>query len=479
MSDIKFEPVIGIEIHVQIGTKSKMFCACSNDSWCAQPNTNVCPICMGFPGMLPVINREALRRGVLTALALNCEIKNFSKFDRKNYFYPDLPKGFQISQFDKPLSRNGYVDIFIDGKKKRIGVHRLHLEDDAGKLIHTQGGTLCDYNRTGSPLMEIVSEPDMNSAREASLYAQEIRRIVRYTGASDCDMEKGMMRFDINISLRKRSQKEFGIRTEVKNLNSFRALERALEYEIKRQNDLLEKGERVVQDTRGWDDAAGKTVLQRSKEESHDYRYFPEPDLPPIVMDTHEVEKLKSEIPELPLARQMRFIEEFGISEKDAGILVEDREMADFFEEVVKASSGDAKKAGSFINTILLKYLHRDNAELKDCKIKARQLGALIKMINDGVISNNMAKTEVFEEMYAAGRDPEKIVEKKGLKMESDSSAIEENCKKVIAENAASVSDFKNGKDRALGFLVGQVMKRSSGKANPKQVNEILKKLLA
>lgn len=475
MSD--FEPIIGLEIHAQISTASKMFCSCSNDSFGAQPNTNVCPICMGFPGMLPVINKKALEKGIKAALALHCEIQEFSKFDRKNYFYPDLPKGFQISQYDKPISQNGYVDIVVKGEKKRIRVHRLHLEDDAGKLVHVSDGTLCDYNRTGSPLMEIVSEPDLTSVEEASVYAQELRRILRYTGASDCDMEKGMMRFDINVSIKKKGAKEFGTKVEIKNLNSFKSLEGALRYEIQRQAEVIESGGKIVQETRGFDPDKGVTVPQRSKEEAHDYRYFPEPDLPPVLMDRKHVEQLEKLVPQLPLARRLRFVQQFGISEEDAGILTEERSMADYFETVVKTCN-DPKKAVSFINTILLKHLNNDGIQLAQCKIASGQLGMLIKLINEGVISNNMGKTEVFETMYARGKDPECIIEEKGLKIVSDMGEIEAICKKVIETNPGPASDFKKGKVQVFGFLVGKVMQETKGKANPVIVNEILKKIL-
>lgn len=475
MSD--FEPVIGLEIHAQINTKSKMFCSCSNDSFGAQPNTNVCPVCMGFPGMLPVINAEALKKGVSSALALHCEIPEFSKFDRKNYFYPDSPKGFQISQYDKPISLNGYVDIIVGGEKRRVRINRLHLEDDAGKLVHERGVTLCDYNRSGTPLMEIVSEPDLYSVEEASAYAQEIRRILRYVGSSDCDMEKGMMRFDINVSLRKKGDKKLGVKAEVKNLNSFSALEKTLAYEIKRQAEALSAGEKIIQETRGWDDNQAVTVSQRSKEEAHDYRYFMEPDLPPVKVTKGEVENLKANLPELPIDRRLRFVDQFKISEKDAYILTEEKDMADYFEEVVKACN-DAPKAVSFINTILLKHLNNDGMELSQCCVKADQLGALIKLINDGVVSNNMAKTEVFDEMYKTGKDPQKIIEEKGLKVVSDTGEIEKVCKKIIEENSGPVADFQKGKVQALGFLVGQVMKETHGKANPAMVNEILRKFL-
>lgn len=471
------EPVIGLEIHAQASTKTKMFCACDNDSFKKTANSNVCPVCMGFPGMLPVINKETIEKGAIAALALNCTVQEYSKFDRKNYFYPDLPKGFQISQYDKPISTSGYVEIAISGVKKKIRVHRLHLEDDAGKLIHSGDGTLCDYNRSGCPLMEIVSEPDLRSAEEASMYAQEIRRILRYVGASDCDMEKGMMRFDINVSLRKKGEEKLGVKVEVKNLNSFRSLERALEYEIERQSAVLSEGKTIIQETRGWDDVKGITVSQRSKEEAHDYRYFPEPDLPPVIMDKKHIDLLKKNVVELPLARRTRFVKEFGISEEDAYLLTEDRIMADYFEDTVRACK-DAKKAVSFINTVLLKHLNKDGVGLGECKVKAAQMGKLISLINEGVISNNTAKQDVFEAMYAGGESPEKIIEAKGLKVVSDTGSIEDACRKVLLENPGPVGDFKGGKTNAFGFLVGKVMQSMKGKANPIVVNETLKKLL-
>jgi aspartyl-tRNA(Asn)/glutamyl-tRNA(Gln) amidotransferase subunit B len=427
--------------------------------------------------MLPVINKESLTKGAVAALALNCQIAEISKFDRKNYFYPDSPKGFQISQFDKPISTNGYVEILAGGKLKKIRVNRLHLEDDAGKLVHVSDGTLCDYNRSGTPLMEIVSEPDLRSVEEASEYAQELRRILRYVGSSDCDMEKGMMRFDINISMRKKGEAKLGVKAEVKNVNSFRALERALDFEIKRQTKILEEGGKVLQETRGWDDAKGETVSQRSKEEAHDYRYFPEPDLPPILMKKADVEAMKKLVPELPMVRRQRFVQQYGLTEEDAGILTEERAMADYFETVTKVS-GDAKKSVSFINTILLKHLHAEQKAITDCKIKPEQLGQLVKMVNDGTVSNNMAKTEIFEEMYKTGETPEAVMSKKGLKLVSDTGALEGLAKKVIDANPGPVADFKAGKQQALGFLVGKIMQESKGQANPKVANDILRKLL-
>ena len=473
-----YQTVIGLEIHAQSNTQTKMFCRCDNDSFSKEPNINVCPICIGFPGMLPTINQNALEKGIQAALALNCEVKKFSKFDRKNYFYPDLPKGYQISQFDQPLSENGHIEIEIQGKKKKIGITRLHLEDDAGKLTHVPGGSLCDYNRSGTPLMEIVSEPDLSTPEEASLYAREVQKILRYVGASDCDMEKGMMRFDINISLKKPTDKKFGTKTEVKNLNSFRSLEKALEYEIERQTEVLDKGEKVTHETRGFDTQKETTFSQRSKEEAQDYRYFPEPDLPPVVPDPKLIEKLKKGLPELPAAKAARFQKNFKLSDEEIRLLTGDIDIAHFFEKAV-ATSQDPKKVAAFITTVLFKHLKADEKTIRECKIKPEDLGELIKLINDNVISNNLAKGEIFEEMYQTGTAPAKIIAQKGLKQVSDTSEIETLCQKAIQENEKAVAEFKSGKENAIGFLIGQVMQATQGKANPKVVNETMRRLLS
>jgi len=472
-----YKATIGLEIHAQISTKTKMFCFCDNDSFQKEPNINTCPICMGYPGQLPMINEEAVNKGIKVALALNLNIQKFSKFDRKNYFYPDLPKGFQISQFDQPLAQNGYVEIVVNGDVKKVRINRLHLEDDAGKLTHVRDGTLCDYNRSGTPLMEIVTEPDLSTPEEASLYAKEIQKILRYVEASECDMEKGMMRFDINISIRPEGQEKLGTRTEVKNLNSFRALEKALEYEIERQTGVLDKGEKVNQETRGWDTNKEITVSQRSKEESHDYRYFPEPDLPPVTLSDEDLKELKENLPELPKDKYNRFLDEYKVGEDDARILTDDIYKANFFKEVVKVSD-DPQKAVSFINTILLKKLKEDQIGIQDCKITGKRMGELIKMINDGEISGNMAKSEIFDEMYISGKDPKKIVEEKGLKQVSDESELEKICQEVIDENPGQIEQFKGGKENIFGFFVGQAMKKTKGQGNPQKINEILRKKL-
>ncbi len=471
---MELEAVIGLEIHAQMATATKMFCRCDNDSFGKAPNVNVCPVCMGFPGQLPVLNEDAVAKGVKAALALNCEIPASCKFDRKNYFYPDNPKGYQISQFDEPISKNGYIDV----GDKRIGITRLHLEDDAGKLTHVNGGSLVDFNRTGTPLMEIVSEPDMRSAAEASAYAREIQKIVRYVGSSDADMEKGMMRFDASVSLRPKGETKLYPRAEIKNLNSFKSLEGAITYEIKRQSELWEKGEaHSTPITVGWDEEKGKTFFMRDKEESDDYRYFPEPDIPPLHIDNEMVEKFRAEVPELPGVKAKRYMEEMSLSEDDARILSSDLELARYFEKVAELS-GDAKKSAAFITTVLMKFMNEELIGVQEQKVTTEMLADLIKMINSGEISNNVAKGEVFEEMYVGGKSPAEIVKEKGLTQISDSGAIEEACGKVIESNPGPAQDVRDGKEKAIGFLVGMVMKEMKGQANPQMVNEVMRKVL-
>ncbi len=473
---MEYEPVIGLEVHCRISTKTKMFCRCSNDIFNAQPNTHVCPICMGFPGMLPLMNEDVVRKGILGALALGCEIPEFSKMDRKSYFYPDLPKGFQISQYDMPVSEKGKLTITLsDGTSKEIGITRLHLEDDAGKLTHTADGTLVDFNRSGTPLMEIVSEPDIRSTEEASLYARQLQKIMRYVGASDADMEKGMMRFDINISMRPKGQKEFGIRSETKNLNSFRSMEKALDYEIKRQTEILEGGGKVVQETRGWDDDKGITVSQRGKEGAAEYRYFPEPDIPPIVVTREMVEELKKQIPELPDAKVAKY-KEMGLSDDDAKIIVADKDMAEYFEKATEVS-GAPKKTANWILSELLGHLKASKMTFYDNKLSAENLGKLVKLIEDGSITGKIAK-DIFTWIYSSDLDPEKYVEEKGLKVISDTRELEKICQETIDKNPNIVADFKGGKEKAIGGLVGKIMGATKGTANPKSVNDILRKLL-
>lgn len=481
----KYEVIIGLEIHAQISTQTKMFCRCDNDSFGKEPNVNVCPVCMGHPGQLPVVNEQAVHKGVKAALALGCEIPEFSKFDRKQYFYPDSPKGFQISQYDQPVSKDGKVLIDVDGEKKNIGITRLHLEDDAGKLTHVaptsrnpEQGTLCDYNRAGTPLMEIVTEPDLRSAEEAVALAKEVQAILRYVGSSDADMEKGMMRFDASISLRPKGEEKLYPRAEVKNLNSFKALESAVKYEIKRQSELWDQGNAPAGDTTvGWSDEKQKTYFMRDKEGADDYRYFPEPDLPPLIITADMVNGYRNEIPELPGKKRERYVSELGLSVEDAIFLTEDLAKAQYFEEVA-GLSGDVKKSVSYITTILFKYLNEDHLAIEDCQVGAEDVADLIKLINSGEVSNNQAKTVIFEAMYREGKAPAVIVEEKGLKQVSDEGELTEICQKIIDANEKIVSDVRGGNPKAIGALVGQVMKETKGQANPQAVNKIFQSLL-
>ncbi len=473
-----YEAVIGLEIHAQIATKTKLFCACDNDSFGKAPNVNVCPICMGFPGMLPVPNHDAIEKGIRAAAALQCTLKPFSKFDRKNYFYPDLPSGFQISQYDEPVSEKGKVEIEVDGTPKVIGITRLHLENDAGKLTHVAKGTLVDFNRAGTPLMEVVSDPDLRSAKEARIYAKSVQAILRMVGASEADMEKGMMRFDASVSTRPMGEKKLYPRAEIKNLNSFKSLESAIEYEIARQTKLWGKGEPMTGSiTVGWLDDEQKTKLLRDKEDAADYRYFPEPDIPPIVLSKEKIAAVYAEIPELPLAKKRRFIEEYGIGEEEAHFFSEDPALADYFEAVAKGS-GDGPKAASFVGTVLMGRLKSQGKTLAECKISTTHFIELLKSINDGTISNNTAKSTVFKSMYTKGEAPKTIIQRQGLKQVSDTGALETIIDTALAENPQAVADFKAGKQNAVGFLVGQVMKASKGQANPQMVNELVRKKL-
>jgi len=468
------EAVIGLEIHAQISTDTKMFCRCSNDSFEAAPNENTCPICMGFPGQLPVLNEDAVLKGVKAALALNCNINSVSKFDRKNYFYPDSPKGFQISQYDQPFSSNGFLDV----EGKRISIDRIHLEDDAGKLTHVAGSSLVDFNRAGSPLMEIVSAPDLRSGNEAALYAREIQKILRYVGSSEADMEKGMMRFDASVSVRPKGEDKLYPRAEIKNLNSFKSLEKAIEYEIARQMDLWrEGGPQSSATTLGWDDDKGVTFFMRDKEDSTDYRYFPEPDLPPLVLENDFVSNLKSDLPVLPSVKFKIYTEELGLNPDDSRLIAADFELSNFFDKVVELS-GNSKLSCSLLTTVLLKYLNEDLHSIAQQSVTPEMLAKLVKLVDDGVISNNLAKGEVFELMYREGKDPEVIVEEKGLKQVTDTSLIEAVCTDVIAKFPSQVEEIRSGKDKLLGFLVGQVMKEMQGKGNPQLINELVRKLI-
>ncbi|NHM28291.1 Asp-tRNA(Asn)/Glu-tRNA(Gln) amidotransferase subunit GatB [Desulfofundulus sp. TPOSR] len=476
----EYETIIGLEVHVELKTKSKIFCP-STTEFGGDPNTHVCPVCLGLPGVLPVLNKKVLEYAIRAALALNCEIAEYSKFDRKNYYYPDLPKNYQISQYDLPLARNGYLNIEVNGQTKRIGITRIHMEEDAGKLIHqgtiaTSPYSLVDYNRTGVPLIEIVSEPDMRSPEEARAYLEKLKAIIQYTGVSDCKMEEGSLRCDANVSVRPRGSREFGTKTEIKNMNSFKALQRALAYEVERQIAVLQEGGRIVQETRTWDENKGVTLPMRSKEEAHDYRYFPEPDLVPLVIDRQWVEEIRATLPELPDERRNRYIKRYDLPAYDATVLTATKEMADYFEECV-ALYPNAKAVSNWMMGDLSRLLNAHNMDITRCKVSPRQLTDMLKLMDRGTISGKIAKT-VFEEMFATGKDPEQIVQEKGLVQITDEGAIAAVVEEVLASNAKVVEDYLKGKDRAFGFLVGQVMKATRGKANPELVNRLLKEKL-
>jgi aspartyl-tRNA(Asn)/glutamyl-tRNA(Gln) amidotransferase subunit B len=473
MSTSKYETVIGLEVHVELHTNTKIFCSCSTE-FGAPPNSHTCPVCLGHPGVLPVLNKQAVDYAMKAAMALNCEIGDVSKFDRKNYFYPDSPKAYQISQFDQPIGLNGYIDIEVDGKTKRIGITRLHLEEDAGKLTHIDGGfaSLVDFNRVGTPLIEIVSEPEISSPEEAKAYLEKMRAIMQYCDVSDVKMEEGSMRCDANISLRPAGQKEFGIRAELKNMNSFRGVLRGLEYEQYRQAEILDDGGQVVQETRRWDEAQGKTLSMRGKEEAHDYRYFPDPDLVTLHIDQAWKDRIRASIPELPDARKVRYTEEFGLPSYDASVITSSKEIADLFEDSLKYTQ-DAKSVANWIMGDLLGHLNSTGQQLAEVKLTGQGLGEMIGLIEKGTISSKIAKT-VFKEMLTSGKLPAQVVEEQGLVQISDEGAILAIVNEVIADNPASVEDYKAGKEKAIGFLVGQVMKRSKGKANPGLANKLL-----
>lgn len=477
MSTSKYETVIGLEVHVELHTNSKIFCGCSTE-FGAPPNTHTCPICLGHPGVLPVLNRQAVEYAMKAAMALNCTIGDISKFDRKNYFYPDSPKAYQISQYDQPIGLNGWIDIEVDGKTKRIGITRLHLEEDAGKLTHVDGGyaSLVDFNRVGTPLVEIVSEPEISSPEEAKAYLEKMRAIMQYCEVSDVKMEEGSLRCDANISLRPWGQKEFGTKAELKNMNSFRGVQRGLEYEEYRQAEILDEGGVIVQETRRWDEAQGKTFSMRGKEEAHDYRYFPDPDLVKVHISEEWKETVRATIPELPDARKARYTAEYGLPDYDAGVITSSKALADFFEDSLKYTQ-DAKSVSNWIMGELMGYLNANNLELSQVKITGQGLGEMIGLIDKGTISTKIAKT-VFKAMLETGKLPQAIVEEQGLVQISDEGAIKAIVEQVVAANPQSVEDYKAGKQKAIGFLVGQVMKESKGKANPALVNKLLTDVL-
>jgi aspartyl-tRNA(Asn)/glutamyl-tRNA(Gln) amidotransferase subunit B len=486
----EYEPVIGLEVHCELKTATKLFCGCKT-TFGNEANTQVCPVCLGLPGTLPVMNKKAVEYAVKIGLALNCTIAKYAKMDRKNYYYPDLPKAYQISQYDKPLNYGGYLDIVTKDGAKRIGVTRAHLEEDAGKLVHAGGKagrldssdySLADYNRGGIPLVEIVSEPDIRSADEAYAYLTALRNILLYTDVSDCNMEEGSLRCDANVSIRPKGTEKFGTRTEIKNMNSFKFAKQAIEYEIKRQAALLDKGERVVQESRLWDVTENKTKTMRSKEEAHDYRYFPEPDLVPIVLSEEYVRKIRSELPELPDQKKQRLIEEYKIPMGTSGYFVSDMALADWFETGFKGKSSEVKYglSTSFSNWMMgdmAAQMKEQEKELKDLKFDQEKLFELVNLLEASTINSKQAK-EVFLELFNNGASPAEVVKSKGMAQVSDPKAIEAAVEKVLAENPTVVADYKGGKQGVIGFLVGKVMQATQGKANPKLVNEILKKKL-
>lgn len=474
----KYETVIGLEVHAQLKTKSKMFCSCST-SVENRPNSQICPKCTGQPGTLPTINKTAVEMAIKTGLALHSSIQKQSVFARKNYFYPDLPKGYQISQHELPICLGGFVNISVGENNKKISIIRLHLEEDAGKSIHDQGHpekSYIDFNRCGTPLVEIVSGPDMRSPKEGGEYLRKLRNILVYLDVCEGNLQEGNFRCDANVSIRPKGSKTFGTRTEVKNLNSFKAVERALAYEAERQAKLLDSGGKVIQETRLWNDASGKTEPMRSKEESHDYRYFPDPDLLPLEVDEKWIGQIKETLPELAEEKSNRFVKEYAIPEYDAKVITEDRALADYYEECISIYK-EPKKISNWIMTELMRELKNDEKDLKDCPIPPKNLSSLIKMIDDGKISGKMAK-DLFAEMYASGRPPDTIVKDMGLTQVSDTKVIEEAVDRVLANNPKQLEQYRSGKTALLGFFVGQVMKETKGQANPTVANEILKKKL-
>jgi aspartyl-tRNA(Asn)/glutamyl-tRNA(Gln) amidotransferase subunit B len=486
----EYETVIGLEVHVQLQTRSKMYCRCSSDYANTPPNTHVCPVCMGMPGVLPVINKQAVEYTIMTALAVNCEIPEHAKFDRKNYPYPDLMKGYQISQYDMPFSRNGWLEVEVDGARKRVGITRVHLEEDVAKLIHRQNEagetySLVDVNRAGVPLMEIVSEPDIRSPEEARQYLMKLRQILRYVGVSEANMEEGSFRCDANISLRPMGATELGAKVEVKNMNSFRAVFRALSYEVERQREALEAGRTPVQETRGWVEDAGQTVSQRTKEYAHDYRYFPEPDLPPLRLDRDYVEDIRAQLPELPDAKERRFMADYGLSEYEANLLTETRARADFFEACLSPLFGAkaealkqrAKAVSNWMLGDFARLLNQAGIDVEQAKVEPRALYDMMSLIEQGAISGKSAKA-VFEVMFKTGKPPAEVVRELGLTQISGEEEIAAVVDKVLAANPKAVDDYRSGKEEAAKFLVGQIMKETRGRANPGMVNDLLRQRL-
>jgi aspartyl-tRNA(Asn)/glutamyl-tRNA(Gln) amidotransferase subunit B len=477
---MEYEAIIGLEVHAQLLTESKIFCGCST-LFGAEPNTHTCPVCTGLPGSLPVLNKKVVEFTIKAALATNCRIAPRSQFARKNYFYPDLPKGYQISQYELPLATDGYIEIQVDGGKKKIGIQRIHMEEDAGKLIHDfssarEAHSYVDFNRTGVPLIEIVSAPDIRSPEEASAYLRKLRAILMFLDICDGNMEEGSFRCDANISLRPKGEKGLGVKTELKNMNSFRNVQKALDFEIRRQTALLDQGEKIIQETRLWDAARGVTASMRGKEEAHDYRYFPDPDLVPIVIDPAWVEEIRATLPELPDVKKERFIQEYGIPEYDAEVLTSSKPLANYYENCVRFFP-QPKIVSNWIMSELLRELKKDEREIEECPVPAENLAALLRLIDEGVISGKMAKS-VFEEMYQTGQKAEEIVKAKGLSQLSDAEALTKLVEDILAAHPKEVAEYRQGKEKVFGFFVGQVMKATQGKANPRLVNKILKKKL-
>jgi len=473
---MEFETVIGLEVHVELKTNSKIFSASANQ-FGSVPNTNTSVIDLGYPGVLPVLNKKVVEYATKASVALNCEIAKVTTFDRKNYFYPDNPKAYQISQLDQPIGENGWIEIEVDGYTKKIGITRIHMEEDAGKLTHGNGYSLVDYNRQGTPLIEIVSEPDIRTPAEAYAYLEKLKAIILYIGVSDCKMEEGSLRCDANVSIRPVGQKEFGTKTELKNLNSFNFVKRGLEYEVERQKQIILSGGTIRQETRRYDEATGETILMRVKEGSEDYRYFPEPDLVPVHIDDEWLEEIKATIPELPDARQARYVEQFGLPKYDATVLTLTREMADFFEATVDAGA-EPKVASNWLMGEVSAYLKAENKELKDILLTPKTLAGMIQLIDNGTISTTMAKT-VLVELLKNGGEPEQIVKEKGLVQISDEATLTKIINEILDNNEKIIEDYKNGKQKALGFFVGQTMKATKGQANPPIVNKLLLQELA
>ena len=474
----QYETVIGLEVHVELATKTKIFCGCSTEFGGA-PNTHTCPVCTGMPGSLPVLNKQVVEYAMGIGLATNCKITQVCKFDRKNYFYPDNPQNYQISQLYLPIARDGYVEIEVGNTKKKVRIHEMHMEEDAGKLVHDEWDdtSLVDYNRSGVPLVEIVSEPDMCSAEEVIAYLEKLRMIVQYLGASDCKLQEGSMRADVNLSVRKVGSETFGIRTEMKNLNSFKAIAHAIEGEKQRQIELIEAGKAVVQETRRWDDNKESSFAMRSKEDAKDYRYFPEPDLVPIVISDEWIDKIKSQEPEFRDAKLEHYKQEFDIPEYDAGILTESKHMADLFEATT-AICNKPKKVSNWLMVETMRLMKEHNVEAEDLKFSPENLAKLIELADAGTVNSSVAK-EVFEHVFLENVDPEKYVEEHGLKTVNDEGALKATLEQVIAANPQAVADYKGGKEKALGALVGQTMKAMKGKANPGMVNQMLREMLS